>query len=240
MTDPEERIPADVIARRNAVRLGVRDALAQEVDFTSRRTASRIAASGGLGLATAIGAIALFARGGLKTADPLMLAVCAAAWASLVGVLFTLAMLRIGTPRLPLAESAVLALMGLALAAVLGVVCPHPQMLMWWMKTSFGRWAASTLGLEASSLCMGLCLALVAGAGSAILVSVRAAGRTSVLIPAFLLFLVIWPSVIVQSMGESGMTLASWSIGLAIGACVGVAAGTLARRVLVRALPANA
>jgi hypothetical protein len=46
--------------------------------------------------------------------------------------------------------------------------------------------------------------------------------------------------VIVQSMGESGMTLASWSIGLAIGACVGVAAGTLARRVLVRALPANA
>jgi hypothetical protein len=239
MSDVEERIPANAIARRDAVRLGVRDALAQEVDFTSRRTATRIAVAGGLGLATAIAAIALFARGG-STADPLRLAVCAAAWSSLVVVLFALAVLRIGTPRLPLAQSAVLALMGLALAAVLGVVCPNPQMLMWWMETSFGRWAAGTLGLEASSLCMGMCLALITGAGSAILVSVRAAGRASILVPAFLLFLVIWPSVIVQSMGESGMTLASWSIGLAIGACVGVAVGTLARRIFVRALPSAA
>lgn len=238
MTETEERIPADVIARRDAVRLGVRDALAQEVDVTSRKTALRVAASGGMGLVTAIAAIALFARGG-STSDPLYLAVCAAAWSSLVVVLFALALLRIGTPRLPLAESALLALMGLALAAVLGVVCPNPQMLMWWMETAFGQWAASTLGLEASSLCMGLCLALVAGAGSAILVSVRAAGRPSIFVPALLLFLVIWPSVIVQSMGESGMTLTSWSVGLAIGACFGIAVGTLARRTVVRAFSAS-
>ena len=238
MTELDERISPEPNARRDAVRLGIRDTLAQEVDFTSRRTASRIAASGGLGLATAIAAIALFARRG-SGVDPLYIAVCAAAWASFVGVLFTLIMLRIGTPRMPLAESALLALMGLALAAVLGVVCPRPQLLMWWMETAFGRWVASALGLETSSLCMGLCLALVAGAGSAILVSVRAAGRPSILVPASLLFLTIWPSVIVQSMDESSTTLASWSVGLAIGAAVGVAIGTFTRRFFARALPAS-
>jgi len=238
MSEREERTPADVTARREAVRLDVRAALAQEVDFTSRKTAVRMAAAGGMGLATAVTAISLFARGA-STADPLPLAVCAAAWSSLVVVLFALVMLRIGTPRLPLAESALLALMGLALAAVLGIVCPNPQMLMWWMETTFGRWATNTIGLEASSLCMGLCLALVAGSGSAILVSVRAAGRPSIVVPAVLLFFAIWPSVIVQSMGESAMTLASWSLGLAIGACFGIAVGTLVRRVLVRALPAS-
>lgn len=238
MNEDEEHIPAEVSARREAVRLGVRDALAREVDFTSRKTALRVSAAGGLGFATAVTAIGLFAPGG-STTDPVHFAVCAVAWSSLVVVLFALGMLRIGTPRLPLAESALLALIGLALAAVLGAVCPNPQMLMWWMETAFGRWATNALGLEASSLCMGLCLALVAGAGAAVLVSVRAAGRPSIFLPALLLFFAIWPSVIVQSMGESGMTLASWSVGLAIGACFGVAAGTLARRIVDRALSAS-
>ena len=238
MTEHEEPIPADAIARREAVRLGVRDALAQEIDLTTRKTVLRMAGAGGLGLATAVSAVGLFARGG-SSPDSLYLAVCAAAWSSLVVVLFALAMLRIGTPRLPLAESSLLALIGLALAAVLGVVCPNPQMLMWWMETTFGVWATNTLGLEASSLCMGLCLALVAGAGAAIFVSVRAAGRPSIVVPAFLLFLAIWPSVIVQSMGESVTTLASWSVGLAIGAGFGVAAGTIARRLVVRGLSAR-
>lgn len=128
MTNGDERIPADVIARRDSVRLGVRDALAQGVDLTSRKTASRLAAAGGLGFATAIAAIALFVRGAW-IADPLMLAVCAAAWSSLVVVLFALAILRIGTPRLPLAQYALLALMGLGLAAVLGVVLSRDAVL---------------------------------------------------------------------------------------------------------------
>lgn len=238
MTDDEERIPDQVMARREAVRLGVRDALAQEVDFTSRKTALRVAAAGGAGLVTAVTAIGLFARGA-STIDPLPLAVCAAAWSSLVVVLFALAMLRIGTPRLPLAESALLALVGLALTVVLGVMCPKPQMLMSWMETSFGRWAAGALGLDPSSLCMGLCLALVAGSGSAILVSVRAAGRPSVFVPAVLLFLVIWPSVMLQSIRESLTTLVSWSVGLALGVCIGVAAGTLARRVAAAGVPSH-
>jgi hypothetical protein len=238
MTEHDEHIRDDLIARRDAVRLGVRDALAQEIDRTGRNTALRVAAAGGLGLASAVAAIGVFARSE-AVADPLHLAVCAAAWASLVAVLFVLAMLRIGTPRLPLAESASLALMGLALAAVLGVACPDPQMFMWWMETAVGRWTASALGLETNALCMGLCFALVAGAGAATLVSVRAVGRARLFVPALLLFLAIWPTVIVQSMDQTRITLASWSVGLAIGSCFGVAAGSFARRIVHRAAPAS-
>lgn len=238
MTDLEERTPADVIARREAVRLGVRDTLAREVDLTSRRTALRMVAAGGLGLVTAVAVTTLFARGGSHT-EPLYLAVCAAAWSSIVVVLFALVMLRIGTPRLPLAESSMLALVGLTLAAMMGIVCPHPGMLMWWMDTRVGVWAANSFGLEASSLCMGLCLSTIAGAGAAVLVSVRRTGRRSILLPALLLFVAIWPSVIVQSMDESAKTLVSWSVGLAIGAGIGVAMGSVTRHLLVRTQATN-
>jgi hypothetical protein len=68
---------------------------------------------------------------------------------------------------------------------------------------------------------------------------VRRTGRRSILLPALLLFVAIWPSVIVQSMDESAKTLVSWSVGLAIGAGIGVAMGSVTRHLLVRTQATN-
>jgi hypothetical protein len=234
-----EALPDDVKARRETIRLGLRDALAREIDMTSRKTALRVAGGGALGLFTAVVVSGLFSRDGFL-ASPVHLAICSAAWSSLVVVLFVLVVLRIRTPRLPLAESALLALVGLSLAAVLGVACPHPQILMEWMHTPVGVWATSALGLEMSSLCTSLCLASTAGAGAAAVVTSRTGQSVGIVLPAVFLFLVIWPSVILQSRHESTAMLASWSVGLALGAYLGVASGALVRRALSRAHPAGA
>jgi len=236
MTEPRESAALEAAARREGVRLGVRDALSREVDRTSTETLLLIVAAGGLGLAAAVVAVELFARGA-PGIDPLHLAVCAAAWSSMLVIAFALVLLRVGSPRMPVAESALLALVGLGLAGVLGYVCPDPRILMWWMDTPIGRAAESALGFQASTLCMGLCLALIAGAGAAVLLAVRRGSDPGIHLPALLLFVMIWPAVVVQSIDEPLVTFASWTLGLAIGAWLGVAAGAVARRAIQRMRP---
>jgi hypothetical protein len=237
MKASRDPVVADASARREAVRLGVRDALTGEVDRTSARTAIQIGVAGALGLASAVAAVGLFARGAMNV-DPFHLAVCAAAWSSLLVIAFALAVLRIGSRKLPLAESASLALVGLGLAAVLGFACPDPQLLMWWMDTPLGHAAAGIFGTDVSTLCMGLCLALIAGAGASVAFAMSSAANPGVLLPGLLLFVLIWPAVAVQSLGESSATLVSWSAGLAAGSLAGVATGALLRRAIRSLLPA--
>jgi hypothetical protein len=168
----------------------------------------------------------------------LHLALCGALWSGLLVVAFAFVALRIGTRRFPVAESAALALAGLGLVAVLGLVCPDPRMLMWWMDTPVGRAAESWLGAGTSALCFGLCLAGVAGAGASVLFALRGLGRGGVHLSAVLLFLLLWPVVIVQSLGSSPTTFAGWSIGLGLGAWVGVALGAAGCAFGRRAAPA--
>lgn len=211
-------------AVREGVRLGIRDALAHEVDWTSVRTMRRLAFAGALGLASASAAVALFARGSPDRADPMHLALCAAAWSSVLVIAYAFVLLRVGSRRWPVAQASAVALLGLAVAVLMGIACPHPQMLAWWSGTPLGGLAQSRLGLDASTVCLGLCLAIIAGGVASFLAIVAGWTAPGVLLSSALLFVIVWPAVAVQSLGMSPMTLISWTIGLALGSWIGVAA----------------
>jgi len=209
-------------AVREGVRLGIRDALARDVDRTSARTVRRLAIAGVLGLASAASAVALFARGSSELADPMHLALCAAAWSSVLVIAYAFVLLRVGSRRLPVAQASVVALLGLAVAAVMGAACPHPMMLDWWMKTPLGGLVQERLGLEGSTLCIGLCLAILSGGVASLLAAAAGWAGAGVLLSAGLLFVVVWPAIAVQSLGSSLPTLLSWTVGLALGSALGV------------------
>lgn len=227
--DPRKSLRASE-AVREGVRLGIRDALARDVDRTSGRTIRRLAVAGALGLTSASMAVALFARGSDDRAQPLQLALCAAAWSGVLVVAYAFILLRVGSPRWPVAQASAVALLGLAVASAVGIACPHPQMLDWWIGTPVGSFAEGRLGLEASTLCLGLCFAIIAGAGASLVASLASWAVPGVLLSSALLFVLVWPAVAVQSLGSSWTTLISWTTGLAVGCWVGVGAARGARR----------
>jgi hypothetical protein len=210
---------------REGVRQGVRDALAADVDRTSAGTAARLTAAGVLGLGAAAAVVTLFSRGSPEHVDRLQLALCAVAWSGVLVIAFALILLRVGSRRLPLADAATLGVLGLGLAALLTFVCPDPRIMEWWMTTPLGRVAEAKLGVGASALCLGLCTALVSGAGASLFFAFRGRTLGGVHLPALLLFLMLWPAVVVQSLGGSASSFAAWSVGLAAGAWAGVALG---------------
>jgi hypothetical protein len=210
-------------AVREGVRLGIRDALARDVDRTSVRTVRRLAIAGALGLASAAAAVALFARGASDRANPLHLALCAAAWSSVLVIAYAFVLLRVGSRRFPVAQASLVALLGLAVASFMGLVCPHPMMLDWWMETPLGGLVQDRLGLEASTLCIGLCLAVMSAGVASFVAAVVGWGGAGVVLSAGLLFVTVWPAIAVQSLGSSPTTLLSWTVGLALGSAIGVA-----------------
>jgi hypothetical protein len=209
-------------AVREGVRLGVRDALAQDIDRTSERTMQRLLAAGLFGFSTASVAVAMFARGVSDRADPMHLALCSAVWSSVLVTAYAFALLRVGSRRLPLAQASAVALLGLAVAAGMGVACPHPMMLDWWMRTPIGDLVRDRFGLEASTLCIGLCVAVVSAGVASFLAAAAGWARAGASLSAALLFVVVWPAIAVQSLGSSPGTLLSWTVGLAIGSLLGV------------------
>ncbi len=211
-------------AVREGVRLGIRDALARDVDRTSTRTVRQLALAGGLGLASSGAAVALFARGSPGRADSMHLALCAAAWSSVLVIAYAFILLRVGSRRFPVAQASATALLGLVVASLLGIVCPHPLMLAWWMEPPMGAIAQSWLGLEVNTLCLGLCLAIIAGGVAFVLAAIAGWVAPGVVLSSALLFAVVWPAVAVQSIGTSPTTLISWTIGLGFGSLIGVAA----------------
>lgn len=210
-------------AVREGVRLGIREALARDLDRTSSRTVRKLGIAGALGLASASAAVALFARGSHERMDPMHLALCAAAWSGVLVIAYAFVLLRVGSPRLPVAQASAVALLGLAVAGVMGIACPHPMMLEWWAETPLGALAQDRLGLEASTLCLGLCLAVVSAGVAAFLAGLAGWAAPGVLLSSALLFVILWPAIAVQSVGSSPTAFLSWTIGLALGSALGVA-----------------
>ncbi len=225
----------DSLELREGVRRGIVDALAVDLDRTSTRTAALLAAAGVLGLAGAVGAVVLFAGHGHPNGHGWHLAVCAAAWTGLLVECFAVVLLRIRVRRIPLAQGCALALLGLALAGGLGAVCPDPHYLDWWHSTSAGSLAHGLGGQAGSALCLGVCSALFVGAGATLILTLRGVALRGALLPGSLLFLLLWPAVILQSVGSSLSVLALWSAGLLAGSYAGVALGLWpARRIRPR------
>jgi len=210
---------------REGVRRGILDALALDLDRTGARTAGRLAAAGALGTAGAVGSVALFSGGLLRNGDGWYLAVCAAAWAGLMTACFAVVLLRIRTQRIPLTQACVLALLGLGLAAILGLLCPDPHHLAWWSSTTLGSLALDRGGPGAGAFCLGVCSALLIGSGATVILALLAISFRGAMLPGILLFLMLWPAVVLQSAGAAALVLAGWSAGLLAGSYAGVAIG---------------
>jgi hypothetical protein len=213
---------------REGVRRGILDVLARELDRTSARTAGRLAAAGALGMAGALGSVALFSGDLLADGHAWDVAVCAAAWAALLVACFAVALLGIRMERIPLTQACVVALVGLGLAAILGRLCPDRHHLAWWSSTWPGSLAAGHGGPVAAAFCLGACSALLVGAAATAIVafrgvSFRGVSRRGALLPGILLFLVLWPAVVLQSARAPILVFAWWSAGLLAGSCAGVA-----------------
>ena len=220
---------------REGLRRGILDALALELDRTSARTVRRLAASCALGIAGALGAVAIFSGDLLDDAQGWTVAVCAAAWAGLLVVCLSVALLGIRIQRIPLTQACVLALAGLGLAAALGLLCPDRHPLAWWSSTSLGRLAQSHGGSATGAFCLGICSALLMGAGARVVLALRGVSFHGASLPAIFLSLMLWPAVVLQSTGGPASVFAGWSAGLFAGCYAGVALGRWpARRLLDR------
>lgn len=207
---------------RRSVRDEIAHALALDVDRTSARTAARLAAAGVLGLAAAVGAVVLFSGRALKERHGWHLAVCAAAWAGLLVEAFVVVLLRVRLRRVPVAQGFALGLLGLGLAAILGLLCPEPLYLDWWESTALGGLASRQGGAAVSALCLGACSALLVALGATLILALRGIGLRGALLPSLLLFLLLWPAVVLQSVGSPREVFALWSAGLLAGSYAGV------------------
>ena len=223
---------------REGVRRGIRDTLEGELDRTNARTAGRLLTAGALGLLTAWAALVLFSRGAMGELGALPLALCAAAWSGLLVLAFTMVLLQVGSRRLPLAEAALLALIGFALAAGMGAVCPHPQMMMQWVSAAIGWMGQPASPGAASALCVGLCTALLTGGGAAATLGLRGV-PFGIHLSSALLFLLIWPAVFVQTLGTDVAIFVAWSFGIAAGGWSGVAIGAMLSRLARATLRAS-
>jgi len=225
--------PRDGIPERETLREGVRrgilDALTQEIDRTSARVAAKLAVAGALGTAGAVGAVALFSADLLRNGHGWHLAVCASTWAGLLTACVSVVWLRIRIQRIALTEACILALVGLGLAAILGLLCPDRHHLVWWSSTRLGSLAMERGGPGASAFCLGACSALLVGGAATVLLAFRGASFRGAVLPGVLLFLILWPAVVLQS-AEAPALFAWWSAGLLAGSCGGVALGLRAAR----------
>jgi hypothetical protein len=232
--DPDGGSPRDEPDRervREGVRRGILDALGQEIDRSSARIVAKLAASGALGVAGAVGSVALFSGNLLRNGHGWRLAVCAAAWAGLLAACFAVALLRIRTQRMPLDRACALAQLGLGLGAILGLACPDPHHLAWWRSTHIGDLVVVHAGLGAAAFCLGASSALLVGAAATAILALRGARFRRAALPGTLLFLILWPAVVLQSAEAPALVFAWWSAGIFAGSRAGVALGLRARRI---------
>jgi len=210
---------------REGVREGILGALREDLDRTSGVTTRSLALAGVLGVATAIGALILFSGGTLVSVHGWHLAFCAAAWTGILVECFLVVLLRIEGRRLSLGHATTLALIGFALAAALGVLCPHPHYIEWWSATLVGGAAADVVGDPGSAFCFGLCLAAAIALGASLIANFRSTAPRSVGLSAMLLFLLMWPAMILQFSNLAWTIFVGGTLGLCIGISLGLAAG---------------
>ena len=220
---------------REGVRDGILGALRQDLDRTRGATTRSLAVAGVLGVASAIGAVILFSGGTLASVHGWHLAFCAAAWAGILVECFLVVLLRIEGRRLSLRHATTLALTGFVVAAALGILCPHPHYFEWWSATRFGGVSAHLAGESASAFCFGLCLAGAIALGASLVANFRSTSPRSVWLSAMLLFLLMWPAMILQFSNLPIAVFAFGTLGLSVGIGLGLGAGVGIDRLTRRA-----
>ncbi len=220
---------------REGVRSGILDAIKHDVEQRGARTARLLIASGLVGVGGALGITLLVSAQPFGHHPPWHVAVVSTAWAGLLIVSFAVAFLQVRTPSLPLARCAAVGILGLGLAGICGAACPHPHYFDWWSATGIGAPLTRVLGVAFSALCFGLVTTLSFGLASAILVFRGTQHRVEPLLPAAILFILLVPAVVLQSVDMSLGVSAGWLAGAAAGAYLGVAGGIRARKVLSKA-----
>ena len=223
----DERVPSMV---RESVRRGIFEAIQQDVELRGGRTAHLLLMAAALGVAGAVGVTALVSGHPFDHQPPWHVTVVSSVWAGLLFVSFAVVLLGVRTPRLQLAKSAAVGILGLGVAGLCGVACPDPHFLSWWSTTSVGDAAARAGGLAPSAFCLGL-LSTAGFATVAAFVVLGPAGwdRSTRLLSAAFLVLLLLPGVALQSVETSWLTFAAWAFGTGAGSIVGVGLGHHAR-----------
>ncbi|GEM_PF-5390739 len=217
------RTPNDV---RDGVRSGILDAIKQDVEHRGGRTARLLGAAGVAGVFGAIGITLLISGHPFGHHPPWHIAVFSAIWAGLLVVALALVFLRVRTPTLPLPQAAMTGVLALGMAGICGAICPDHHFLHWWSGTSVGGALSGAGGLGLAALCFGGVTTLFIGFVAALL---TLTGEQKPLLPALAVFVMLFPGVVLQSVGASAGSAMSWLAGTAAGAFVGVAVGARAR-----------
>ena len=229
--EPSPRTPE---ALRDGVREGILGALRQDLDRSSGMIARNLALAGVLGCATAIGAVVLFSGGTLDSVHGWHLAFCATAWTAILVECYLVVLLRIEGRRLSLGHATTLALVGFAAAAALGALCPHPHYLEWWSATRAGDVSTRLAGEIGSAFCFGLCLAGAIALGASLIANFRSTAPRSLWLSAVLLFLLMWPALILQFSNADKAVFAAGTLGLTVGIGFGLGAGAAVDRLAPR------
>lgn len=229
----EERTPSEV---REGVRSGILATIKQDVELRGGRTARLLVAAGFIGVAGALGVTLLVSAHPFDHHPPWHALVFSTVWAGLLVVSFAVAFLQVRTPRLPLAKSAAVGILGLGLAGICGAVCPDQHFLHWWSDTHVGMPLEHAAGLPVSSMCFGLVTTTVIGLASSFVVLCDGKQpAVGPLLPTAILVVLLAPGVALQSVDTSAWVFAGWFLGTALGAFAGVAAGAwLARLFPIR------
>lgn len=220
--DQAQATPGNV---REGVREGILGALREDLDRTSFATTRSLALAGVLGVATAIGAVILFSGGTLASVRGWHLVFCGAAWAGTLAICFLVVLLRVEGRRLSLGHATTLALVGFVAAAALGLVCPHPHYFEWWNGTRAGGVAGRFAGDPGSAFCFGLCTAGAIALGAWLIASFRRGSLQSVWLSAILLFLLMWPALVLQFSNLATSVFAAGTLGLSVGIGLGLGTG---------------
>jgi hypothetical protein len=212
---------------REGVRSGIIAAVAQDAELRGGRTARLLAAAGALGAFAAVGFVLMLSGHPFEHHPPWHVVVFSAVWSALVVVVLALAFLRVRTPSLPLARSAVVGLIGLGMAGICGAACPNQHLLEWWCTTEVGSQLSLAGGLGLSTLCFGIVTSAFVGAVAAFVgLSRRRRGQIRPLLPAAMLLLLLSPGVALQSYGTSWAVFGNWLLGTGVGSYAGVALGS--------------
>lgn len=223
----DERVPSVV---RESVREGIFEAIQRDVELRGGRTAHLLLAAAALGVAGAVGVTALVSAHPFDHHPPWHVTVVSSVWAGLLFVSFAVVLLGVRTPRLQLAKSAAVGILGLGVAGLCGAACPDPHFLAWWSTTPVGNAAARAGGLAASAFCLGLLsTAGFATVAAFVVLGPAGWGRSTRFLSAAFLALLLLPGVALQSVGTSWLTFAAWALGAGAGAIVGVGFGHRAR-----------
>jgi len=218
----DDRTPSEL---REGVRSGILAALRDDVEMRGGRTARLLATAGVIGVAGAVGVILLLSGHPYDHHPPWHAVVFGAVWTGLLVVCLALALLEVRTPSLPLARSALIAMLGLGLAGICGAVCPDQHFLRWWSGTALGTELGEAGGRALAALCFGLVTTAAVGAGAALLGLRGWREPLRPLLPAMLLLALLAPGIALQSIDTSWGVFGSWLLGSGGGAYAGVTIG---------------